>query len=232
MTIEEAYETLEAIENHDVEGLKHELGDLLFHVTFYSQMANERGDFTVDDVIRDVYNKLVRRHPHVFGDVNASTSTEVLQNWEAIKKAEKAAKNADEIPSLLEGVSKKIPALIEAFQLTERASRVGFDWANAQHVLGKVDEEIRELKETVESPVQDTERIKEEIGDLLFVIANLARKFQIDPETALRGANRKFKQRFRHIELELHKRGRSLEESTLEEMDALWDEAKRTRPSS
>jgi len=227
MTIEEAYEVLEAIENHDMDGLRHELGDLLFHVVFYSQMAKERGQFTVDDVIGYVYNKLVRRHPHVFGDVDASTSDEVLRNWEAIKAAEKAERSPDGPPSILEGVSTKIPALLEAYQLTERASRVGFDWAKAQQVMEKVDEEIQELKETVVESPQDRERVKEEIGDLLFVVANLARLLEVDPELALRGANRKFKRRFRHIEVELNKRGRTLEESTLEEMDALWDEAKR-----
>ncbi|MBI3949241.1 MAG: nucleoside triphosphate pyrophosphohydrolase [Acidobacteria bacterium] len=226
MTIEEAYEVLEAIEGHDTEALRQELGDLLFHVVFYSQMAKERGDFTIDDVISYVYNKLVRRHPHVFGDVDASTADEVLRNWEAIKKAEKAERSPEEPPSLLGGVSAKIPALLEAYQLTERASRVGFDWASAPQVMDKVEEEIRELKEAMAEPPPDKQRIKEEIGDLLFVVANLARLLEVDPELALRAANRKFKQRFRHIELQLHKRGRTLEESTLEEMDALWEEAK------
>jgi len=227
LTIEEAYETLEAIENHDIEGLRHELGDLLFHVVFYSQMAKECGDFTVEDVISHVYNKLVRRHPHVFGDVDASTSAEVLQNWEAIKKAEKAEKTPDQPPSLLEGVSTKIPALIEASQLTERASRVGFDWASAQQVMDKVEEESRELKEMMTATPPDRKKLKEEVGDLLFVVANLARLLDVDPELALRSANRKFKRRFRHIELELHRRGRTLEESTLDEMDQWWEDAKR-----
>jgi tetrapyrrole methylase family protein/MazG family protein/ATP diphosphatase len=226
MTIEEAYEVLEAIEAHDVEGLRHELGDLLFHVVFYSQMANERGDFTIDAVISDVYTKLVRRHPHVFGDVNATTSEEVLRNWEAIKTAEKAQHSPDQPPSILQGVSTKIPALLEAFQLTERASRVGFDWADARQVMDKVEEEIRELKASIAEPSPNQESVREEVGDLLFVVANVARLLQIDPELALRAANRKFKRRFRHIELELHNRGRTLSESTLEEMDALWDEAK------
>lgn len=231
LTIEEAYEVLEAIERNDTDALRHELGDLLFHIVFYSQMARERGEFTIDDVISYVYTKLVRRHPHVFGDVNASTSDEVLRNWEAIKRAEKAERSPDQPPSLLAGVSTKIPALLEAFQLTERASRVGFDWASAQQVMEKVEEEIRELKEMLAERPQDKEKVKEEIGDLLFVVANLARLLQVDPELALRGANRKFKQRFRHIELELHQRGRTLEESTLEEMDALWEEAKRYETS-
>lgn len=231
MTIEEAYETLEAIEHQDVQALKHELGDLLFHVTFYAQIATERGEFTIDDVISYVYEKLVRRHPHVFADVTAETSAQVLHNWEMIKRAEKAANTADEVPSLLEGVSNKIPALLEAYQLTERASRVGFDWANAQQVLVKVDEELSELKQMMQAPEMDPDGINEEIGDLLFALVNLARKLRVDPELALRRANRKFKQRFRHIEIELHKRGRSLHECSLEEMDALWDEAKTARPN-
>lgn len=226
MTIEEAYETLEAIEHQDVQALQHELGDLLFHVAFYAQIATERGEFTIDDVISHVYEKLVRRHPHVFADVTAETSAQVLHNWEMIKRAEKVANATDEVPSLLEGVSSKIPALLEAYQLTERASRVGFDWTNAQQVLLKIDEELSELKQMMQAPEMNPEGIKEEVGDLLFALVNLARKLRVDPEMALRGANRKFKQRFRHIEVELYKRGRSLQECSLEEMDALWDEAK------
>lgn len=227
MTIEEAYETVEAIEKQDIEGLRHELGDLLFHVVFYSQIAKERGDFTIDDVISQVYHKLVHRHPHVFGDVEASTADEVLRNWEAIKAAERAKQSAEHPPSLLQGVSTKLPALIETFQLTERASRTGFDWANAWQVMEKVEEEIHELKELMRAAQSDHARIEEEVGDLLFVVANLARLLKVDPELALRSANRKFRRRFRHIELELHRRGRTLDESTLQEMDALWEEAKR-----
>jgi MazG family protein len=226
MTIEEAYEVLEAVERHDPQALCTELGDLLLHVVFYSQMAKERGEFTIDDVIERIHNKLVRRHPHVFGEVNASTATEVLQNWEVIKAAERKDEKTDEPPSLLEGVSTKLPALIEAYQLTARAARVGFDWESAQHAMEKVEEEIGELKEMLAEHPDAKEKLQEEIGDLLFVVANVARLLQIEPELALRAANRKFKQRFRYIELELHKRGRTLQESTLEEMDALWEQAK------
>jgi tetrapyrrole methylase family protein/MazG family protein/ATP diphosphatase len=226
MTIEEAYEMLEAVEAHDPQALCAELGDLLLHVTFYSQIAKERGEFTVDEVIERVYNKIVRRHPHVFGDVNASTSAEVLQNWEAIKAAEKKEKAGDEPPSLLDGVTMKLPALIEADQLTERASRVGFDWKDARQALHQVDEELGEVKQALAEHPDEKEKLKEEIGDLLFVVANVARLLDIEPELALRAANRKFRRRFRYIEVELHKRGRTLHESTLEEMDALWDQAK------
>ena len=233
MTIEEAYEVLEAIEKGDPRALCHELGDLLFHIVFYAQMASERGDFTIADVISHIYHKMVRRHPHVFGDAKASTSAEVLQNWEAIKAAERAEASPEEPPSLLEGVSTKIPALIETYQLTARAGRVGFDWDGPVQVMDKIEEELRELKSIIEARLAEKEKIKEEIGDLLFAVANLARLLDIDPELALRAANRKFKRRFRHIEVELHKRGRTLEEATLAEMDALWEEAKRgERPSS
>jgi MazG family protein len=228
MTIEEAYETLEAIEKQDTEGLRHELGDLLFHVVFYSQMAKEQGQFTIDDVISHVYHKLVHRHPHVFGDVDASTPDEVLRNWEAIKAAERAKRSPEQPLSILQGVSTKLPALIESFQLTERASRVGFDWSEARQVVEKIDEEVRELKERLDEPWSNKEEIKEEIGDLLFVVANLARLLDVDPELALRSANHKFRRRFRHIEVELHRRGRTLEKSTLEEMDELWEDAKRS----
>jgi tetrapyrrole methylase family protein/MazG family protein/ATP diphosphatase len=227
MTIEEAYEVFEAIEHHDPQALCAELGDILLHVTFYSQMAKERGEFTVEDVIERIYHKMVRRHPHVFGDVDASTPEEVLRNWEVIKAAEKKEVTTDGPPSLLEGVSTKVPALIESNQLTARAARVGFDWGSAIEAMKKVEEEMGELKEAMTEQPDEKEKLKEEVGDLLLVVANVARKLDVDPEPALRAANRKFKRRFRYIELKLHERGKTLQQSTLQEMDALWEEAKR-----
>lgn len=226
MTIEEAYELLEAIETRNPEQMKAELGDLLFQVVFYARIAQERGEFTIQDVIAHAHEKMTRRHPHVFGDATAPTSQDVLRRWEKIKQEEKRQSETTEPPSLLEGVSTRLPALIEAAQLTERASRVGFDWGDAPSALEKLDEEVAELKRAVTAPSPSQEQLKEEIGDLLFMLVNLARLLRLDAETALKAANRKFRERFRYIERELHRQGRSLEESTLEEMDRLWNEAK------
>lgn len=227
MTIEEAYELLEAIETRNVEQMKAELGDLIFQVVFYAKIAKERGEFTIEDVIAHVREKMTRRHPHVFGTATARTSEDVLRRWEAIKLQEKAHRGATEPPSILEGVSSRLPALIEATQLAERAARVGFDWGDAASALEKLDEEVAELKHAMAATPEARDRLKEEIGDLLFMVANLARLLGLDAETALKAANRKFKERFRHIERELHRQGRSLQESTLEEMERLWQEAKR-----
>ncbi len=227
MTIEEAYELLDAIEEKNAEQMKKELGDLLFQVVFYARIAAERGEFTIEDVIAQVHEKMVRRHPHVFGDVSATTSEDVLRRWEKIKLEERAGIGAERPPSILEGVSSKIPALIEAFQLTERASRVGFDWENAQSALEKLDEEVRELKDVVTASPEEKDRLKEEIGDILFMLVNLARLLGLDAETALKGANRKFKERFRSMEHEVHRQGRSLDEMRLDELEALWQNVKR-----
>ncbi len=225
MTIEEAYELLEAIETHNVEQMKAELGDLLFQVVFYAKIAKERGEFTIEDVIAHVHEKMRRRHPHVFGEATARTSEDVLRRWEQIKRQEKAQRGMTE-SSILDGVSTRLPALLEATQLTERASRVGFDWGDAASAFEKLEEEVAELKHALATTPEARERLKEEIGDLLFMIVNLARLLGLDAETALKGANRKFKERFRYIERELRRQGRSPEESTLEEMDRLWQEAK------
>ncbi|MCS6816702.1 MAG: nucleoside triphosphate pyrophosphohydrolase [Blastocatellia bacterium] len=232
MTIEEAYELLEAIETGNVEQMKAELGDLIFQVVFYAKIAKERGEFTIEDVIAHVHEKMTRRHPHVFGDATARTSEDVLRRWEAIKLQEKAQRGGPEPPSILDGVSSRLPALIEATQLAERASRVGFDWGDAVSALEKLDEEVAEFKHAMETMPENRERLKEEIGDLLFMVANLARLLGLDAETALKAANRKFKERFRYIESELRRQGRSPEESTLEEMERLWQEAKRKDVSS
>jgi MazG family protein len=227
MTIEEAYEVAEAIDLQDDDALAGELGDLLLQVVFHSAIAKERGAFGIDTVVRRVAEKMVRRHPHVFGDDEARTSSEVLRNWEALKQAERAAQGKDAPnPSLLDGVSKSLPAVMEAFQMTTKASRVGFDWKDALGAREKLDEEIAELREAISRDPADPRAVQEEVGDLLFTVVNVARLLGIDPESAMKGANRKFRRRFRHIEDRLREDGRAPAESSLAEMDALWNEAK------
>ena len=227
MTIEEAYEVAEAIDLRDDEALAGELGDLLLQVVFHADMARERGAFGIDAVVRRVFEKMVRRHPHVFGDDEARTSGEVLRNWEALKQAERAAQGKDkDNPSLLDGVSKGLPAILEAFQMTTKAARVGFDWPDPGGAEAKLEEELAELREAASREPADPRAVQDEMGDLLFVAVNLARLLGVDPETALKGANRKFRRRFRHIEDRLRKGGRTPADSNLEEMDALWNEAK------
>jgi MazG family protein len=245
MLLEEAYEAFEAVEEAR-EGrpaeLRGELGDLLFQIVFYAQVASERGEFTIDDVVEAIHTKMVRRHPHVFGDASATDSAEVLRNWEAIKAEEKRAAGKDERTkdsSLLDGVSAKAPALMEAHQLTTKAARVGFDWQNVEQIFDKLHEEIDELKAAIkESAAHDQdageaseaehERVREELGDLLFVVTNIARHLRIEPEAALKLTNRKFRRRFRHIERGLAARGQTLDAATLDEMEDLWLEAKTT----
>jgi MazG family protein len=227
MTIEEAYEVAEAIDDGNPEALAGELGDLLLQVVFHAQMAAEAGRFTVEDVIARVTEKMVRRHPHVFGGETASSAEEVLRNWEAIKEAElRGQGKVDGEGSLLDSVSARLPAVMEAYQMTTKASRVGFDWPDAASVMAKLDEEVAELKEAVRAGT-DAAAIQEEIGDLLFVAVNVARLLGADPESALKGANRKFRRRLRHVEARLRAGGRKPAEATLGEMDALWEEAKR-----
>jgi MazG family protein len=227
MTIEEAYEVAEAIDEGDDEALAGELGDLLLQVVFHADMAQERGAFDIDTVIGKVSEKMVRRHPHVFGEVTAETSGEVLRSWEAQKQKERAAAGKDQKDaSLLDGVSKGLPAILEAFQMTTKAGRVGFDWPDARSVLPKLDEEVRELRAALEASPPDPDQVRDELGDLLFVVVNLARQLGVDPESALKGSNRKFRRRFRHVEERLRGQGRTPAESTLAEMDGFWDEAK------
>jgi MazG family protein len=226
MTIEEAYEVLEAIDAGDDEHLAGELGDLLLQVVFHSQIAAEQDRFTVHDVARKVSEKMVRRHPHVFGTDTADTSAQVLRNWEAIKAEEARARGAAPDGSLLDPVSRGLPAVMEAYQLTTKASRVGFDWPDAASVMAKLEEEMGELREAVAVGEAEGARVAEELGDLLFAAVNVARLLGHDPESVLKAANRKFRRRFRHVEDGLRARGRSPAESTLAEMDALWDEAK------
>jgi MazG family protein len=228
MTIEEAYEVLEAIDTGDDRELAGELGDLLLQVVFHAQIAAEDGRFDLAEVVRLVTDKMVRRHPHVFGDQSAETSAEVLRNWEALKQEERRAKGqAREAASMLDSVSPALPAVMEAFQLTTKTARVGFDWPNAAAVLAKLREELQELEQAVRSDLPTrAEAAYDELGDVLFSAVNVARLLGSDPESALKAANRKFRRRFRHVEERLREQGRTPADSDLREMDALWDEAK------
>jgi MazG family protein len=223
--IEEAYEVVEAIDGKDDRELEGELGDLLLQVVFHSQMAVERGAFSVAEVATRVADKMVRRHPHVFGGETADDPDTVLRNWEAIKAAERAAKGKGD-ESMLDSVSRSIPAVMEALQMTTKAGRVGFDWPDAGGALEKLDEETAELRSAI-ADGGDHALLQEEVGDLLFVAVNVARLLGVDPEAALKAANRKFRRRFRHVEDALRAEGRKPADATLAEMDSLWDEAKR-----
>jgi MazG family protein len=256
-TLEETYEVLEAIDNRDWDELPAELGDLLLQVLFYAQMAKDQGTFSIDDVLDRLSDKLVDRHPHVFGDVKAETSSEVLRNWEALKAEEKkkrleagGGKSAqkDEKPeSVLAGISAAMPALLEAHKLSSRASRVGFDWPNVQGLFEKLREETEELQEQLKEfpapgprpPGQGVagagrpqidedlrDRLEGELGDLFFVLVNIARYLSLDPESALKKTNRKFKRRFQWMEDHLQASGRSPQEASMEELESLWQRAK------
>jgi len=263
-TLEETYEVIEAIELRDWHELPGELGDLLLQVLFYAEMAGEEGRFNIDDVLDRLCDKLVRRHPHVFGDVEAATSSEVLRNWEAIKRQEKSeSANGDEVgrpdqlrsekpESLLASVSSAMPALLEGLKLSNKAAGVGFDWPSINGLFEKLDEEAGELRREVERipppgpqpigrgiagaresrlPKELQQRLQDEVGDLLFVLVNLARYLDVDPESALRGTNRKFRRRFRHVEKRVQEEGRTLDPATpdrptLDEMERFWQESK------
>ncbi len=227
--LEETYEVLDAIERGEGEVLRDELGDLLLQVLFLSQIAREEGHFTIEDVLGRLHEKLVRRHPHVFGDKQAETPEQVLKNWEALKAEERGEKRAGNAGQLLADVPRTLPALLEAYQLTRRAAQVGFDWRRLEDLLAKLDEELKELREALGAGVEK-ERLEDEVGDLLFVVVNLARHLRIDPELALRGTNRKFVSRFRQIEEELKRQGKRWQETSLEEMDALWEASKQREP--
>jgi tetrapyrrole methylase family protein/MazG family protein len=220
--VEETYEVLEAIDEQDPVKLKEELGDLMLQIVFHAQMAEEAGAFTVRDVLAAINDKLVRRHPHVFGDVKVDTAQEVLFNWEQIKQTERRRETGQ--ASLLDGVPRELPALLRAHRLQEKASRVGFDWKEAQEVFRKVEEELAELRAAMQG--QAAEQVEAELGDLLFALVNLSRFLAVNPEEALRKTIARFIARFRYIEEELARRGRSLRQASLEEMDALWAEAK------
>jgi MazG family protein len=243
MLLEEAYEAFEAVDEARAgrpANLSEELGDLLFQIVFYAQVASERGEFNIDDVTGQIHAKMVRRHPHVFGDVVVRDNEELLRNWEALKAEEKraAGKSVEEDASLLDGVSSKAPALMEAHQLTTKAARVGFDWRDVDEIFDKLQEEVDELREAIRDKRETgaesesaseaaSQRVREEVGDLLFAVTNIARHLDAEPESALKLTNRKFRRRFRHIERGLHARGRELGQATLDEMEELWQEAKR-----
>ena len=242
MLLEEAYEAFEAVEEARAGqpyALRDELGDLLFQIVFYAQVAKERREFTIDDVTDTIHAKMVRRHPHVFGAARADTPSEVLRSWEAIKAEEKRTAQTSNpqtsssatAASILDGVSTKVPALMEAHQLSTKAARVGFDWEKTADIFTKLQEEVQELEGAIKDSAASKEeashnRIREELGDLLFVITNIARHLHVEPEAALKLTNRKFRQRFRYIEQKLQADGRNFESTTLDELESLWQEAK------
>ena len=237
MLLEEAYEAFDAMEEARLgrfDNLREELGDLLFQIAFFARVAKEKNEFTIDDVITQVHEKMVRRHPHVFGDTTAGDSAEVLRNWEAIKAEEKraAAKGDHADASILDGVSTKAPALMEAHQISTKVARVGFDWKNVEEIFVKMQEEVDELRAAITTQAEtnseaDHAHVREEIGDLLFVITNIARRLNVEPEAALKLSNRKFRRRFRFIEDRLREQDRKFEEVTIEDLETFWQEAKR-----
>ena len=232
--IEEAYEVLEALESGDDGKFAEELGDLLLQVVFHAQIATEEGRFTAADVVREIHQKMVRRHPHVFGEKTARNAAEVLKNWEQIKAEERRAKGAEqgsggdapdkEAASLLDGIPRTLPAVMQGFQLTRRASRIGFDWENVEGVIEKLQEELGELGKARHA--NSDRQVEEETGDVLFAAVNLARFLKVDPEIALKRTNAKFSRRFRAMERTAAASGRRLADVPREEMEALWDQAK------
>ena len=218
--IEESYEVVDAIDTNDRAALLEEIGDFLLQAVFITELTREEGSFDVYDSITAIHDKLVRRHPHVFADAEAKDAEEVLVNWEKLKSEERKKENK----GVLSGVPASLPALLKASRLTEKAARVGFDWRGTEEVFHKVDEEIAELREAIAGG--DASNIHDEIGDLLFTIANIARKLDVNAEEALQSTNRKFTRRFESMESRVHSEGKNLDQLTLEEMDALWDEAK------
>jgi MazG family protein len=250
-TLEETYEVIEAIENRDWDELSGELGDLLLQVLFYAEMAKEQGTFSVDEILDRLSKKLIDRHPHVFGEAKADTSADVKRNWEALKVEERKKRAGSEAEaataSVMAGISSAMPAMLEASKISSRAAQVGFDWPNIEGLFEKLDEETKELREHLRESVEPVrpqgrgvagagrqafpeelrERVEEEVGDLFFVLVNLARYLSVDPESALRKTNRKFKRRFQKMEQRLAEDGRSAEQAGMEELEALWQQAKR-----
>ncbi len=249
-TLEETYEVLEAIDNRDWKELAGELGDLLLQILFYAEMAKEQNSFSIDDVLDRLSAKLINRHPHVFGDVKADTAAEVKKNWEALKVEERRRQNGEketEKKSILAGVSSAMPSLLEAHKLSSRAAQVGFDWPNVEGLFDKLEEETHELREHLKHfpapgprpqgrgvagagrtvvPEGLQARLEEKVGDLFFVLVNLARYLSVDSESALRKTNRKFKRRFQWMEDRLHESGRTADEAGMEELESLWRSAK------
>jgi len=232
-TVEEAYEVAEAIADNDMVELKSELGDLMFQVVFYSQMAKENGDFDFNSVIDAISEKMIHRHPHVFGDQEITSADAQTAAWEETKAAERAAKAKGNtaMPSALDGVAKTLPSMTRALKLQNRAARVGFDWPDIEPVYDKIAEELGELKDEVrlDSP---KDRLLDEFGDILFAVVNLGRHLQLDPETALASTNRKFTRRFQQVEKKLQSAGKDISNSDLLEMDKLWNEVKSEEKSA
>jgi len=262
-TLEETYEVLEAIDNRDWDELPGELGDLLLQVLFYSEMAKEQGTFSIDDVLDRLSGKLLDRHPHVFGDTKADTSTEVKRNWEALKveerkkrfseKADAAGSATKAEPSILAGISSSMPAMLEAHKLSSRAAQVGFDWPDVEGLFDKLSEETGELRQHLREfpapgprpegrgvagsgrqaiPEDLRTRLEEELGDLFFVLVNIARYLSLDPESALRKTNRKFRRRFQWMEQRLRDRGTSPDNVSMDELESLWQKAKQQERSA
>jgi XTP/dITP diphosphohydrolase len=217
LTIEETYELSDAIIKKDLSLLKEELGDILLHIVFYAKIGEEQGAFDIGTVIDDLCEKLIRRHPHIYGDVKVENEEDVKQNWEKIKMKEGRK-------SVMGGVPESLPAMIKAWRIQDKAKQVGFEWDNIDDVWKKVDEELQEFKEVVKEG--DTDKMEDEFGDLLFSLVNYSRFLNVDPETALERTNQKFLKRFRHIEEVAIKQGKQLTDMTLGEMDAIWNEAK------
>lgn len=222
LTIEECYELVDAVTDNDTEHIKEELGDLLMHIFFYAQIASEEKKFDIGDVAQTITEKLIRRHPHIFGDVNVNDEHDVARNWEQIKIEEKRQKGAKE--GVLSGVPSSLPPMIKAQRIQHKAAGVGFDWDNKEDIWDKLIEEIGESKEAVQSG--DKEHIEEEFGDMMFALINLSRAYGIDPSNALERCNRKFIRRFNYIENGLKRRGTTFADSNLDEMETLWQEAK------
>ena len=248
--IEEAYEVLDALDSHDDAKFTEELGDLLLQVLFHAQIAAEQHRFSINDVIREIHDKMVRRHPHVFGNVNAKTSADILRNWEQIKVAERskslgtpitrsaseaqstsASSSSTSLTSYLDGVPHALPALLEASQLTRKAARIGFDWDNVEGIFDKLSEETNELREVLHKK-DSAERIEGELGDLLFVAVNLSRFLDVDPEIALKKASAKFSRRFREMERIAREQGTSLAEVPRAQLESLWDQSKQSEQAS
>jgi len=227
MLIEESYEVLEALDKSDPRELCEELGDLLFQIIFHSRIAKEKGEFDAYDVCRRVYEKMVRRHPHIFGTATYQDARELLKHWEDIKAAEKqAAGRVNDRESMLDGIPANLPALYTTYQVSAKASRVGFDWPDIRQIRDKFLEEFSELESAAEQG--DGEKVKEEVGDMLFAAVNIARFLEVDPETALRKANSKFETRFRRLEAHFATQGKALKDLSLEEMEGSWQELKKT----
>jgi len=220
LTIEETYELSDAVLNNNLDEIKKELGDLLLHVVFYAKIAEEKKAFSIDDVIDEISEKLISRHPHIFSDVKAESADQVKENWEAIKLKEKGRK------TVLEGVPKSLPAMVKAYRIQEKARGVGFDWDNADQVLEKVIEEFREMRNELKANGTH-ERIEAEFGDLMFALINYARFINVNPDDALERTNQRFIKRFNHLEEQTIQKGKSLHEMTLDEMNVYWDEAKK-----